>query len=304
MTKSVTKEEMLEKIKECAATLGYAPSLPELEKRTGMRKWNLYKYFPSYQYALRICELRRRGGGHSLATGDRFVTWAQVVRTLKKVPSAREYEEHSKQDKRVMLRWVGVWSHTPQRMLEYIQLERLESEWKDVYEVILKHFDPRRRDEKYIAEPLVRPSEETRQVHSEAHSEGPFEASFGQMERPDCRGLAMPDKPVYGRPLLRAPLNCAPINELGVVFLFGAVARELGFMVTRLQAAFPDCEAFRQVEPDRWQKVLIEFEFESRNFLAHGHDIEDCDLIVCWRHNWEGCPMEVIELRSLKCMQI
>jgi len=45
--------------------------------------------------------------------------------------------------------------------------------------------------------------------------------------------------------------------------------------------------------------VKIEFEQESRNFLRHMHDVKECDLIVCWRHNWPECPLEVLELRSL-----
>jgi hypothetical protein len=59
-------------------------------------------------------------------------------------------------------------------------------------------------------------------------------------------------------------LGLAPTNEMGVVFLFGTLAKELGFMVIRLQSGFPDCEAFREVEPGRWQWVRIEFEYESR----------------------------------------
>jgi hypothetical protein len=94
------------------------------------------------------------------------------------------------------------------------------------------------------------------------------------------------------------PLCLAPTNELGVVFLFGTVAREMGFMVLRLQTEFPDCEALREVAPGRWQRVRIEFEYESRNFLAHQHSAAGCDLIVCWNHNWEDCPLEVLELKK------
>jgi hypothetical protein len=72
------------------------------------------------------------------------------------------------------------------------------------------------------------------------------------------------DRPVYGRPMMDMALGLAPTNEMGVVFLFGTLAKELGFMVIRLQSEFPDCEAFREVEPGRWQWVRIEFEYESR----------------------------------------
>jgi hypothetical protein len=91
------------------------------------------------------------------------------------------------------------------------------------------------------------------------------------------------------------------VNEEGVVFLFGMVAKELGYMVEALQAGFPDCEAKRQVGPNKWQRVRIEFEFESRNFRDHGHPDEGCDVIICWRHNWHECPthIEVVALETV-----
>ena len=48
------------------------------------------------------------------------------------------------------------------------------------------------------------------------------------------------------------PLVYAPTNEAGVMVLFGAVAREQGFAITRVQQAFPDCEAMHEIEPERW----------------------------------------------------
>jgi hypothetical protein len=33
--------------------------------------------------------------------------------------------------------------------------------------------------------------------------------------------------------------------------------------------------------------------------LTHLHDLSGCDLIVCWRHNWPECPVEVLELSQL-----
>jgi hypothetical protein len=88
------------------------------------------------------------------------------------------------------------------------------------------------------------------------------------------------------------------VNEAGVVFAFGVLARRLGFVVHRVQTEFPDCEAMRRMAKGQWQRVRIEFEYESRNFVKHGHDKNGCDLIVCWTHNWEGCPLEVVELKK------
>ena len=105
----------------------------------------------------------------------------------------------------------------------------------------------------------------------------------------------------YGAPIDFRGLRHAPINEQGVVFLFGMVSRELGFLVEAVHASFPDCEAKRIVDSQnsRWQRVRIEFEFKSRTFKDHGHDPAKCDLIVCWQHNWPECPIDVVELSTV-----
>jgi hypothetical protein len=77
------------------------------------------------------------------------------------------------------------------------------------------------------------------------------------------------------------------------------MVRDLGYVVTLLQAEFPDCEALRQVKEDKWQPTKIELEWESRNFLVHGHKVDGCNMIVCWRHNWPECPLEVLELSTM-----
>jgi hypothetical protein len=93
----------------------------------------------------------------------------------------------------------------------------------------------------------------------------------------------------------------APINELGVVYLFGLLAKELGFLVETIQAGFPDCIARRKVGK-RFERVGIEFEFESRNFHLHKHPAEGCDVIVCWKDNWPqrrpDLGLEVIALEK------
>jgi len=105
----------------------------------------------------------------------------------------------------------------------------------------------------------------------------------------------------FGEPIDFRGLRHAPINEQGVIFLFGMLARDLGFLVEAVQIGFPDCEAKRTFRKGKWKRVRIEFEYESKNFLAHGHPFDGCDVIVCWRHNWAECPanLEVVELSSV-----
>ncbi len=89
----------------------------------------------------------------------------------------------------------------------------------------------------------------------------------------------------------------APVNEQGVVFLFGMVARELNMYVELVRTGYPDCIAKRFIGKDRWEEVRIEFEYRSSNF---NHDESECDMIVCWEHDWPECPkgIEVIELKE------
>jgi len=104
----------------------------------------------------------------------------------------------------------------------------------------------------------------------------------------------------FGEPIDFRGLRFAPINEQGVVYLFGMISRELGFLIESIRTEYPDCEGKRCVDKkeNRWEHILIEFEFRSSNFRDHAHSWEDCDLIVCWIHDWEDCPIEVLELRS------
>lgn len=109
------------------------------------------------------------------------------------------------------------------------------------------------------------------------------------------------DQQNYGEPMEFRGLRHAPINEQGVVFLFGMVSEELGFRVESIQQAFPDCEASYLYNPKRklWRKARIEFEFRAANFRKACHDEKGCDFIVCWINDWDDCPIEVIELKSI-----
>src|ERR1700674_4093373 len=87
-------------------------------------------------------------------------------------------------------------------------------------------------------------------------------------------------------PIKNAPLQYAPEGEMGVVFLFAAMAKKLQFRIEKIRVAYPDCIAYRHVG-DTTKRVRIEFEYKSSSFKAHGHDPKLCDCIVCWHHD---CP--------------
>ncbi|MEM2910138.1 MAG: hypothetical protein QXO01_03625 [Nitrososphaerota archaeon] len=88
-----------------------------------------------------------------------------------------------------------------------------------------------------------------------------------------------------GGPLGKIPLLYEPVNELGVVLLFGMYHRELGFpYIIKVQQTFPDMIAL----DEEGNYCRIEFEYRSSTFIQHGHDISGCDYIICWVDDLEG----------------
>lgn len=90
----------------------------------------------------------------------------------------------------------------------------------------------------------------------------------------------------------------SPMNENGVIFLFGKVMEDLNMYIEEIKPGFPDCIG-RRFNGKGWEKVRIEFEYLSSNFKLHKHNPRYCDIIVCWEHNWPECSLEVIELKDL-----
>jgi len=96
-----------------------------------------------------------------------------------------------------------------------------------------------------------------------------------------------------------ADLIYEPVNELGVIFLFAKYHRNLGIeYIEGIQQGFPDAFGRRRIGKTEYEPVDIEFEFKSLDFKTHQHDLKECDIIVCWEHNWKECPLEVIELKT------
>jgi hypothetical protein len=263
----MTKEEVIAKINELAARLGRVPSFPQLKRLTTVGVYDIRSNFGTWTRALRACGLQREGAGYQLGAKALFLDWAGLVRKLGKIPTVADYELEAKHSSQPLRKRWGAWINVPKGMLEYMRKERLEDDWEDVVEIITNH----------------------------------LAAASGRRNNSSMRTRPrlLANQPMYGEPFLTSPMTCAPINEMGVVFLFGTFVRDAGLVVTRIQSEFPDCEALRRVDQERWQRVRIEFEYESRNFLDHMHDAGDCDLIVCWKHNWEDCPLEVLELSKL-----
>lgn len=268
--KTVSREEIIAAVKECTAKLGRVPRQEEFRVIMSVKRHVVRKHFSNYTQLLAECGLERQGYGVALTLESMFLDWASLVRSMGKVPTSTDYDRHGTHSCRPFMNRFRYWREVPAGMLAYMVEKGLGGEWQDEMKIIADH--------------LGMPLEEATK----------YKLPSGCTSRP--RILA--DRPIYGLPLLQGPLTFAPTNEAGVLAAFACHARELGFTILRLQAAFPDCEALREVGPNKGQRVLIELEYESRNFLDHLHPITGCDLIVCWINNWPECPLEVIELRT------
>jgi len=317
--KEMGRQQIMAAIVECTEKLGEVPSQPQLTKMTNFTKLQVRRHFGSYAHALRACNLKKAGCGWKVPMEELFEDWAMVVRALGKLPSVNEYEQNSQYSQRPLVKRYGTWGQVPHGLKQYIEEQGRGEEWKDILEKV-KALDTAGQEkegprwngfarqavqegtnessttETPITEPPV-----TNEGHGPARGRGATAGGFrfGPPNGAGWRAKVLEDRPIYGPLMNPSPLAHGPTNELGVLFLFGTVAAQLGFVVTWIRSEFPDCEAMILVGPEKWQRIRIEFEYESRNFLKHMHDAKGCDLIVCWKHNWPECPIEVLELSKL-----
>ncbi len=274
--KSLTKEEVIAELKQCAKKLGRVPTYPELRKMSRVTVNGIRKHFGTLSLALRTAGLEVGHAGITSSMKDLFNDWATVARAAKRIPTITDQNVHGKYSPRPLLRRFGSWTRVVENMRAYAEREGLDQKHPELM-AMAAAWKPRGLP----AHTLVARDRD----------------GVPLMPKPKLR----PDRPIYGPPLTPLGLAHEPVNEAGVLYLFGMVGHKLGFVVTRVQSEFPDCEVLREIEPGRWQRERVELEFESSRFLAHGHDPNECDVIVCWRHNWPDCPahIEVIELSSI-----
>jgi hypothetical protein len=263
----MSKAEILQAIRSCSRKLKHNPTRRELRLTARVSEEALHKHFGGLKKALECAGLQPSGSGFRQQESTVLLDWATIARKLGKIPTVTEYESRGRFSDMPFHTRYGNWTSVPDAFRRFATKEKIQGKWKDVLGMI----------------------------GAQAGSKIKVRASHGRTRKQDI----FQDRPLYG-PLMNLPeMVHEPLNELGVVFAFGLVARQLGFSVLRFQAAFPDCEALRQVVRGQLQRMKLEFEFESRNFLRHGHKIDGCDAIVCWKHNWKECPLEVIELSKV-----
>jgi hypothetical protein len=273
-----TKEEVIAAIQECAKKLGRTPNAPELQRVVKMTCGHYRRHFATLTEAIKVAGLVPAGGGHTIEMLRLFEDWAGVARKVGKCPTGPEYDAYGKFSLQPMNRRFGRWHLVAPRMREFAERNGLSREWADVMKMITKY---------ELETPLGRRPA----------------AVIGGDVRPWAKFALSLEGTVYGPPMGPPGMAHEPVNEAGVLVLFGMMAIRLGFRILHVQAGFPDCEALLEIEPGRWVKVRIEMEYRSKNFQMHGHDASGADLIVCWEHDWADCPLPVLELKTVLGVQ-
>jgi len=266
------KQHILNSIAAIARGLGRAPTRSEFVALAGISEYFVTQCFPSWNDAVKSAGLHANTLNARLEDSELLKDWGQTVRTNHAIPARRAYRRLGRYDPRTLERRFGPWSSLSEVFLNFA---KDNPEWADVVALL--------------------PTRTSKQDH------GSNDDPASPIPPKKTRHVPLKDRATYGNPMDFRGLRHEPVSEQGVVLLFGMLAKELGYLVETVQTGFPDCEAMRQITPERWQRVRIEFEFESRNFRDHGHPSTGCDVIVCWRHNWDDCPesIEVVELSSV-----
>jgi hypothetical protein len=302
------KQFILDSLAAIARGADRPPSRSEFLSLSGISEHSVSQFFPSWNAALRAAGLQPNTLNLRLQDRELLEDWGYAVRRNHKIPARRVYRHLGKFDNRTFERRFGPWSQLPEVFRNFAQSK---PEWADVLALLPapapkpspKHVPnpppnsvPSPASQSAVAQALlpVRLSPSNR--NSPPNRQSPSKPPLGKVRYPP-----LDHRPIYGQPMDFRGLRHEPVNEQGVVLLFGMVAKEIGYTVEAVQSRFPDCEAKRQIAPQRWQRVHLEFEFESRNFRDHGHSLTGCDVVVCWRHNWPDCPphIEILELSSL-----
>jgi hypothetical protein len=96
----------------------------------------------------------------------------------------------------------------------------------------------------------------------------------------------------------------APQTEQEAIILFGKLSQHLKMRIEYVGKSFPDA-LIRVKEGNKWRTKAAEFELKSSEFETHGHlkDMKrgkECDMIICWKDDWEEKPrnLKIVELRK------
>lgn len=97
-------------------------------------------------------------------------------------------------------------------------------------------------------------------------------------------------------------LEESPVNEQGVVLLFGKVHFAIGFpTIIKVQQDFPDCKAYSNLG-DR-HRANIEFKYKSSSYYRSRRSVEQWEdkvnYLVCWEHDCKSFNQKIKSVRVI-----
>ena len=193
-----SKRQILDSIATIAKQLGRAPSLSEFVCRARIPKYSVLRFFPKWNDAVRAAGLQPSRLYARLEDDQLLKDWGEVVRKKRDLPSRRGYLLTGKHEPRTLEKRFGGWEHLPQAFRNFA---RGKQEWADVVEVLA----------------LRGPKKERRLLNHDADSAIP---------RSETQHTPLEGRATYGNPLDFRGLRHEPVNEQGVVLLFGMLAKE------------------------------------------------------------------------------
>jgi hypothetical protein len=209
MAKSLlTKREIVEAIKEVARSLGKTPPRSYFMQKSGITEYQVLKYFSSWNEAVQAAGLDPETKFLGIQDDDLLSNWGGIVRQNQKIPTRAQYRRQGNYSPGVFEKHFGPWSNLPSVFRTWAEEK---TEWGDVLSLlpdsVSKNEKAKRHERKAETENNHRPISP---LHTVATIDG---------------------RPTYGDPIDFRGLRHQPVNEQGVVFLFGMVARELGYLV-------------------------------------------------------------------------
>ena len=256
-----TKEELINAAKRADKKTDGPLSQNDFIRITGFREWQIENLFPEGGWS----ELKRLAKIESQPVGPKKLSGNKAIRKKKTIAKKKTTTKEKAIAKEDVI-----------DQKKSIDPEEVITQEDVISELDSLDLTDGKTNHKIVQPPISPPVQSKKEMEERIKMEI---AEFGELI--DFRGL-----------------RHAPINENGVIYLFGMVSHEIGFMVEAVHAAFPDCEAKRNTGNNRYQRVRIKFEYKSSNFKSQGYDSAGADMIVCWIHDWPDCPIEVLDLKN------
>ncbi len=207
------KSGIADAIREIAAELGRTPSRSEFRARTGMSEYQILEHFPSWREAVRASGLEPNSTNIRLDDSALLQDWGDLVRKHRHIPTRVQYRKEGKYSPGVFDRHFGPWSKIPEKFRSFAQND---PNWVDVITLL-----------------PISATGDLRSFPQSAPLDGHDLISISVVPTPQHNKLG--GVPTYGNPIDFRGLRHEPVNEQGVVFLFGMVARELGYLVEAVQ---------------------------------------------------------------------